>query len=354
MRIDLNADVGESFGAYTIGHDAGLMNVDHVGEHRRRISRRRSVGAARDDPARRRRTASRSARIPGFPDLAGFGRRELHVTPREAEDIILYQIAAVAGVAAAEGVTLQHVKAHGALFNMAARDAELAGCDRARRGRVRPIAGACSPRPARRWSMPRRTLGLRVAARGVRRSRLRSGRPARVAPEGRRPSSTIRDTVVARAVRMVTERAVVASTARCCRSRPTRSASTATRPARIGSRPKIRAGLEAAGVTVESDRTSVIGSDRHRRAQQPVRSTGGTRPTVRARRAFVAASLGWMLDSFDVMLYALVLASLIEDPTLQLSTARPRAFSARSRCCRRPPAASCSASSPIASAASAR
>ena len=59
---------------------------------------------------------------PGFPDLAGFGRREMNVTPREAEDFVLYQVAAVAGVAAAEGVTLQHVKPHGALFNMAARD----------------------------------------------------------------------------------------------------------------------------------------------------------------------------------------------------------------------------------------
>src|SRR2546430_6841323 len=62
---------------------------------------------------------------PGFPDLVGFGRRELNVTPREAEDMVLYQIAAVAGVAAAEGVRVQHVKPHGALFNMAVRNAEL-------------------------------------------------------------------------------------------------------------------------------------------------------------------------------------------------------------------------------------
>lgn len=63
---------------------------------------------------------------PSFPDREGFGRRELTVTAQEAEDFILYQIAAVAGVAAAEGVRLQHVKAHGALYNMAARDAVLA------------------------------------------------------------------------------------------------------------------------------------------------------------------------------------------------------------------------------------
>src|SRR5712692_381898 len=62
---------------------------------------------------------------PGFPDLVGFGRRELHVTPKEAEDMVLYQVAAVAGVAAAEGVKIQHVKPHGALFNMAVRNSEL-------------------------------------------------------------------------------------------------------------------------------------------------------------------------------------------------------------------------------------
>src|SRR5262249_15887057 len=62
---------------------------------------------------------------PGFPDLAGFGRRDMKVSAREAEDFVLYQIAAVAGVAAAEGVRLQHVKPHGALFNMAMRNAEL-------------------------------------------------------------------------------------------------------------------------------------------------------------------------------------------------------------------------------------
>jgi UPF0271 protein len=63
---------------------------------------------------------------PGFPDLVGFGRRELSVTPQEAEDLVLYQIAAVAGLAATEGLKLQHVKPHGALFNMAARSSSLA------------------------------------------------------------------------------------------------------------------------------------------------------------------------------------------------------------------------------------
>jgi len=63
---------------------------------------------------------------PGFPDLVGFGRRDLHATPREVEDFVVYQIGALAAIAAAQGVALQHVKPHGALFNMAACDAALA------------------------------------------------------------------------------------------------------------------------------------------------------------------------------------------------------------------------------------
>ena len=125
MRIDLNADVGESFGAYAIGHDDGLM--------RSITSANVAAGFHAGDPSVLRRTI-RLARDhgvavgahPGFPDLVGFGRRELDVTPKEAEDFVLYQIAAVAGVASAERVKLQHVKPHGALFNMAARNAELA------------------------------------------------------------------------------------------------------------------------------------------------------------------------------------------------------------------------------------
>src|SRR5947207_8797120 len=125
MRIDINSDMGESFGAYTIGHDGGLMKSI--------TSANIAAGFHGGDPSVLRATI-RLAKAhgvaigahPGFPDLAGFGRRELHVNPQEAEDFILYQIAAVAGVAAAEGAALAHVKAHGALFNMAAGDRRLA------------------------------------------------------------------------------------------------------------------------------------------------------------------------------------------------------------------------------------
>src|SRR5215510_2753212 len=126
LRIDLNADVGESFGAYTIGCDAALMASI--------TSASIAAGFHGGDPSVLRDTikAARDHGVavgahPGFPDLAGFGRRDIQVTSREAEDFVLYQIAAVAGVAAAEGVKLRHVKPHGALYNVASRNASLAG-----------------------------------------------------------------------------------------------------------------------------------------------------------------------------------------------------------------------------------
>src|SRR3954454_9192726 len=124
MRIDINSDMGESFGAYTIGHDDGLMHAI--------TSANVAAGFHAGDPTVLRDTI-RLAKTngggggghPGFPGLVWLRRRELNVTPREAEDMVLYQVAAVAGVAAAEGVKVQHVKPHGALFNMAVRNAEL-------------------------------------------------------------------------------------------------------------------------------------------------------------------------------------------------------------------------------------
>ena len=103
MRIDINSDTGESFGAYTIGHDEELF--------RSITSANVAAGFHAGDPSVLRATIRLAKQHgvavgahPGFPDLVGFGRRELNVTPQETEDFVLYQIAAVAGVAAAEGV----------------------------------------------------------------------------------------------------------------------------------------------------------------------------------------------------------------------------------------------------------
>ena len=125
MQIDLNGDVGESFGAYEIGHDAALIPIltsaniacgFHAGD----------PGVMRATVALARQHGTAVGAHPGFPDLVGFGRREMNATPREVEDLVAYQIGALAAIAAAQGVRLTHVKPHGALYNMAARDLDLA------------------------------------------------------------------------------------------------------------------------------------------------------------------------------------------------------------------------------------
>ncbi len=125
MRVDLNADVGESFGAWSLGQDPAVM--------RSITSANVACGFHAGDPGVMRATVELAREHgvavgahPGFPDLAGFGRRELQVAPRDVEDFVVYQVGALAGIAAAQGVRLQHVKPHGALFNMAVRNAALA------------------------------------------------------------------------------------------------------------------------------------------------------------------------------------------------------------------------------------
>ena len=124
-RIDLNADVGESFGPYVIGDDERML--PHV------TSANVACGGHGGDPSVMRRTvrlavdcgASPGAH-PGYADLIGFGRRDIAMDLQELEDLVVYQIGALAGVAAAEGARLRHVKPHGALYNRAARDRPLA------------------------------------------------------------------------------------------------------------------------------------------------------------------------------------------------------------------------------------
>ncbi len=124
MQIDLNSDVGESYGAYTVGADDELL--------RWVTSANVACGWHGGDPAVMRRTIRRAKELgvqvgahPGYPDLLGFGRRVMQITRDEARDYILYQIGALRAFAEALGVRLQHVKPHGALYNAAARDREL-------------------------------------------------------------------------------------------------------------------------------------------------------------------------------------------------------------------------------------
>jgi len=123
--VDLNCDMGESFGAYTIGADELVMPLI--------TSANVACGFHGGDPLVMRRTV-RLARQhgvavgahPGFRDLAGFGRRQMSCTPDEVYADVLYQIGALAAFCSAEGVALRHVKPHGALYNMAHADATIA------------------------------------------------------------------------------------------------------------------------------------------------------------------------------------------------------------------------------------
>lgn len=125
-RIDLNSDLGESFGPWKMGADEGLMTSI--------TSANVACGFHAGDPGVMRETVRLALQHrvaigahPGFPDLSGFGRRSMQLSPREIEDLVVYQIGALAGVAAAQGARLSHVKAHGALYNMASREPALAG-----------------------------------------------------------------------------------------------------------------------------------------------------------------------------------------------------------------------------------
>jgi 5-oxoprolinase (ATP-hydrolysing) subunit A len=125
MSIDLNCDMGESFGAFIIGQDAALMEfVSSVNI---------ACGFHGGDPSVMKKTVSAAAKKglaigahPGYPDLQGFGRREMKFSPEEVYDMVLYQIGALKVFAEASGARLYHVKPHGALYNAAAKDNAMA------------------------------------------------------------------------------------------------------------------------------------------------------------------------------------------------------------------------------------
>ena len=124
-KVDLNSDLGESFGAYTIGLDSQVVQyVSSVNV---------ACGYHAGDPLVMDKTvaAAKAAGVavgahPGYPDLMGFGRRNMVCTPAEAKAYVQYQMGALLAFCAAHGVALQHVKPHGALYNMAAKDEALA------------------------------------------------------------------------------------------------------------------------------------------------------------------------------------------------------------------------------------
>ncbi len=208
MQIDLNSDIGESFGAFRLGADEEVLESI--------TSANIACGYHAGDPAVMRRTVRLAVKAgvaigahPGFPDLQGFGRREMRMAPSDVEDMVLYQIGALAAVAAAEGARVTHVKAHGALYNMAVKDAALAEAI------ARAVRGF-DPRlvlfglPGSALLRAGRDAGLAVAAEGF---ADRAYEPDGSLTPRARAGAVIHDAdvVVARAVRMVTERRVTAA-----------------------------------------------------------------------------------------------------------------------------------------------
>ncbi|WP_342042547.1 LamB/YcsF family protein [Bacillus sp. OTU2372] len=123
--IDLNSDLGESFGAFKIGNDEEVLkyissaNIAcgyHGGDHNVMFE---TVKLAK-------KYGVQIGAHPGFPDMAGFGRREMKLTPREIYHLMVYQIGALEAVCKTNGTNLIHVKPHGALYNMAAKNWEMA------------------------------------------------------------------------------------------------------------------------------------------------------------------------------------------------------------------------------------
>jgi len=247
MRIDLNSDLGESFGPWPMGQDSGLM--DSIS------SANVACGFHAGDPGTMRATIvlARSKGVaigahPGFPDLVGFGRREMKATPGEVEDFVLYQVSALAGMAAAQGMRLQHVKAHGALYNMACRDRALADAI------ARAVAAL--DRSLILFGLPASELlragdaaGLQTAAEVF---ADRAYDPDGSLTARSKPGSVIHDTarVVERAIRMVRDQEVVAVDGSLIKLQADTICLHGDTPGAVDHARAVRKGLEGAGVSV--------------------------------------------------------------------------------------------------------
>ena len=124
-QVDLNCDLGESFGAYTIGMDSEVIPFIS--------SANVACGYHASDPVVMEKTVKMAAENkvavgahPGYPDLMGFGRRNMNVSPAEAKAYVMYQVGALEAFCKASGISMQHVKPHGAMYNMAGKDYKLA------------------------------------------------------------------------------------------------------------------------------------------------------------------------------------------------------------------------------------
>ena len=212
MRIDLNGDVGEGASIGAAEQDSALMS--HI------TSANVACGFHAGDPKLMRATVilAREHGVavgahPGFPDPDGFGRRELQFSPADVEDLVAYQIGALAAIAAAEGVRLQHIKPHGALYNMAARSAALADAI-ARAAAVIDRSLILVGLPGSEIVAAGQRVGLRTAREGY---ADRAYQPDGTLVSREQPGAVIDDPgrVVPRAVRMVRDQTLETADGRC-------------------------------------------------------------------------------------------------------------------------------------------
>lgn len=130
MTVSINSDMGEAVGIHSFGHDDNLLEFIDTANV--------ACGFHAGDPTGIRETVTKAAAAgitvgahPGLPDLIGFGRREMKLFPEEVRDLVRYQVGALVGFLSAEGIPLDHIKPHGSLYGMVARDEDLmnAVCD---------------------------------------------------------------------------------------------------------------------------------------------------------------------------------------------------------------------------------
>lgn len=249
MRVDLNADIGESSGTHQTGNDELLFRSITSGSI--------ACGFHAGDPSVMRTTVRLAACAgvavgahPGFADLAGFGRREVDADPSAIVDMVLYQVGALSAVARAEGVRLRHVKPHGALYNMSVHRTDVAEA----------IATAVASfddallligLPGSHLLAAGTRLGLRVAAEAF---ADRSYEPDGSLTPRHLANAVLSDAAgaAARAVRMVHDGVIVARDGSTLSVKVDTICVHGDTPGAAALAAAVRAGLEAAGVTVQA------------------------------------------------------------------------------------------------------
>jgi UPF0271 protein len=245
--ININADLGEAFGAYEMGDDAALLSIV--------ASANVACGFHAGDPMVMTRTVRQAVKNgvgigahPGFDDLRGFGRRPIPMSEVEVEALVAYQIGALAGIAAANGGRVSHVKPHGALSNMAAVDEGLAAAiARAIRGVDREliflaVAGSAMARAGR-------ADGLTVAEEAF---ADRTYDDDGNLTSRKRPDALIRDpdAAVSHVLRMVEEGALISVTGKRTPARIDSFCVHGDEPSAVAVARAVRAGLEKSGFQV--------------------------------------------------------------------------------------------------------